>query len=236
MKTDTAIILLSGGLDSATTLAIAANENSELYALSFYYGQRHKKELLSARKLAKYYCVKEHKILKIDLTTFGGSALTDKKITVPTNSLNTRHSSFVTNIPVTYVPARNIIFLSFALAYAEVKNANSIYIGANAIDFSGYPDCRPEFFSSFMKMASVGTKRGVQGNPIKIKTPLQNLSKAQIIKKGYELKVPYELTWSCYQGKKFACGKCDSCLLRLKGFREAGLKDPVKYEKMKPWS
>ncbi len=219
------VVLLSGGLDSSTTLVIAIHDGCEVHALSFYYGQRHARELESAKKIAKHYGVK-HKIIKIDLSSIGGSALTDERIEVPERKLE----DIEKEIPVTYVPARNTIFLSYALAYGEVIGADYIYIGVNALDYSGYPDCRPEYIRAFEEAAKLGTKRGVEGKPIKIKTPLINLTKAEIIKKGMELGVPYELTWSCYRGGEKACGRCDSCLLRLKGFMEAGYEDPLEYE------
>ena len=218
------VVLLSGGLDSSTTLAMAVEEGCEVYALSFDYGQRHSRELESAKKIAEYYGVK-HKIIKIDLRSIGGSALTDD-IDVPQRNVE----NIKEEIPVTYVPARNTILLSYALAYAEVVDADRIYYGANAIDYSGYPDCRPEYVRAFQNVANLGTKRGVEGKPIEIVAPLINMSKADIIRKGMELGVPYELTWSCYRGGEKACGRCDSCLLRLKGFMEAGYEDPLEYE------
>lgn len=217
-----AVVLLSGGLDSSTTLAIAL-KNYEVYALSFDYGQRHRKELESAKKIAGYYNVK-HRIVEIDLG-WAKSALTDKKIKIPE-----KRKKIGKDIPVTYVPARNMIMLSFAIAYAETINADTVFIGANAVDYSGYPDCRPEFYKAFQKAATLGTKKGIESKAIQIKYPLINMSKSKIIKKGMSLKVPYHLTWSCYKGGKKACGKCDSCLLRLKGFKEAGYEDPVEYE------
>ncbi len=219
------VVLLSGGLDSTTTLAIAINDGCEVHALSFDYGQRHARELESAKKIAEYYGVK-HKIIKIDLKSIGGSALTDSRIKVPER----RIEEIRENIPITYVPARNTILLSYALAYAEVIDADYIYIGVNALDYSGYPDCRPEYIRAFEEVARLGTKRGVEGMPIKIRAPLINMTKAEIIKRGMELSVPYELTWSCYRGGEKACGRCDSCLLRLKGFMEAGYVDPLEYE------
>ena len=219
------VVLLSGGLDSSTTLAIAISDGCEVHALSFDYRQRHDRELESARKIARYYGVK-HRIIKIDLRAIGGSALTDSRIEVPER----RIEDIEKEIPATYVPARNTILLSYALAYAEVIDADYIYIGVNALDYSGYPDCRPEYIKAFEEVARLGTKRGVEGKPIKIRAPLINMTKAEIIKKGMELGVPYELTWSCYRGGKKACGRCDSCLLRLKGFMEAGYVDPLEYE------
>jgi 7-cyano-7-deazaguanine synthase len=218
-----AVVLLSGGLDSVTTLATALDRGYEVYALSFDYGQKHSRELGSAEKIAKHYNIK-HKIVKIDLS-WAKSALTDKKIKIPESRKNIGK-----NIPVTYVPARNMIMLSFALAWAETINADTVFIGANAIDYSGYPDCRPEFYRAFQKAAMLGTKKGVESKTIQTKYPLINMSKSEIIKKGMSLGVPYHLTWSCYKGEKKACGKCDSCLLRLKGFKEAGYDDPVEYE------
>ncbi|MCD6371014.1 MAG: 7-cyano-7-deazaguanine synthase QueC [Thermoplasmata archaeon] len=219
-----AVVLLSGGLDSATTLAIAIHRGYEVHALSFDYGQRHSRELESARKIASYYNV-PHRIMKVDLRQIGGSALTDD-IDVPERDIE----DIKNEIPSTYVPARNTILLSFTLAYAELIDADVIFYGANAIDYSGYPDCRPEYVEAFERMANLGTKRGVEGRPIKIEAPLIHMSKAEIIRKGMELGVPYELTWSCYQGGEKACGRCDSCLLRLKGFMEAGYEDPLEYE------
>ena len=218
-----AIVLSSGGIDSTTAMAIAKSRNYELYSLTFNYGQRHKIEIESAKKVADFFCVKEHKIIVIDLEQIGGSALTDN-IDVPTGN----HSD---EIPVTYVPARNTIFLSIALAWAEVVGSNDIFIGTNIIDYSGYPDCRPEYLEAFETLANLGTKAGIQGKRINIHAPLIKMSKAEIIKKGSELGIDYSITWSCYNpriGNK-ACGKCDSCKFRLKGFLEAGYKDPVKY-------
>ena len=222
-----AVVLLSGGLDSSTCMAIAKREGYELYALSFEYGQRHDRELESARAIARHFGAKEHMILRLELNRIGGSALTDENIDVPENR---DEEHMADEIPVTYVPARNTILLSYALAYAEVKDVDAIYIGANALDYSGYPDCRPEYYSAFEEVARLGTKRGVEGRPIEIKYPLIEMSKADIIRTGMELGVPYELTWSCYKGGEKACGVCDSCRLRLKGFREAGYEDPLDYE------
>jgi 7-cyano-7-deazaguanine synthase len=219
-----AVVLLSGGLDSSTVLAIALSQGYEVHALSFDYGQRHSRELESAKKIAEYYKV-PHKIIKIDLRQIGGSALTDN-IEVPERDIE----EIEKEIPITYVPARNTILLSYALGYAEVIDADAIFYGANAIDYSGYPDCRPEYVEAFERCANLGTKRGVEGRPIRIIAPIIHMTKAEIIKKGMELGVPYELTWSCYKGGKKACGKCDSCLLRLKGFMEAGYEDPLEYE------
>jgi len=217
-----AVILLSGGLDSVTALSIA-REQYDCYALSFSYGQRHDAELDAAAKIAKHFQVAEHKILNIDLGQLGGSALTDKSIDVPET-----HSD---GIPVTYVPARNTIFLSYALAYAEVLDARHIFIGVNAVDYSGYPDCRPEYIDAFSSMANLATKSAVEGNKLTIHTPLISLTKADIIKLGVKNGVDYSMTVSCYSANANgeACGKCDSCYLRRKGFEEAGVADPTRY-------
>ena len=224
-----AVVLLSGGIDSSTTLAIAIADGYEAYALSFEYGQRHHIETEAARRIGKSLRAKEHRFAKIDLRVFGGSALTDD-IVVPKQRWETEIAH---RIPVTYVPARNTIFLSYALAWAEVIRADDIFIGVNAIDYSGYPDCRPEFIQAFANLADVGTKAGVEGRHFQIHTPLIKLSKADIIRKGNELSVDFSLTHSCYDptAEGRACGECDSCLLRLKGFREAGIKDPIRYVK-----
>lgn len=215
-----AAILLSGGLDSATACAIAKASGFEVYAISFDYGQRHRFELECASAQAKLQNIKEHKIIKIDLRTFGASALTSE-IDVPKNRDEQKMQS---EIPITYVPARNTIFLSYALAYAEVLNAFDIFIGVNAVDYSGYPDCRPEYIKAFEVMANLATKTGVEGKKLTIHTPLIDLTKAQIIKKGIELGVDYSKTTSCYDPSETgqACGVCDSCILREKGFKEAG--------------
>ncbi|HEX2965229.1 MAG TPA: 7-cyano-7-deazaguanine synthase QueC [Syntrophorhabdaceae bacterium] len=222
-----AVVLLSGGLDSSTTLAIAQNEGYETYALSFRYGQRHDREILAAGAIAEYFNVTKHVILTIDLRSFGGSALTDD-IPVPKQRELDQMSN---DIPVTYVPARNTIFLSFALAWAEVLKACDIFIGVNALDYSGYPDCRPEYIEAFEKMANLATKAGVEGKIFSIHTPLINMTKSEIIRKGHSLGVDFSLTTSCYDPSESgaACGACDACTLRLKGFREAGIADPVKY-------
>ena len=225
-----AVVLLSGGIDSATTLAIAQNRGFDIYALSFSYGQRHAVELEAAGRIAERSNVIRHLILDIDLRKIGGSALT-ADINVPKNR---NAKELKKNIPVTYVPARNTIFLSYALAWAEVIGANDIFIGVNVLDYSGYPDCRPEYIEAYEKMANLATKAGVEGKQkMKINTPLIKMSKTQIIRKGIELGVDYSLTRSCYDPSDSgeACGECDSCLLRLKGFKDAGLKDPVKYKK-----
>jgi len=224
-----AVVLLSGGIDSTTTLAIAITEGYEAYALSFDYGQRHQIEIQAARRVADSLGAKEHRIAKIDLRVFGGSALTGE-IDVPKQRSETEIAE---GIPVTYVPARNTIFLAYALAWAEVIQAADIFLGVNAIDYSGYPDCRPEFIEAFQTLANVGTKAGVEGRLLQIHTPLIKFSKAEIIRKAVELGVDLSLTHSCYDPspEAFACGECDSCVLRLKGFREAGIQDPIRYAK-----
>jgi 7-cyano-7-deazaguanine synthase len=221
-----AVVLLSGGLDSATTLAICRKEGFQPFALSFDYGQRHRLELNAAQRVAASLGVQNHRTAQIDLRIFGGSALT-ADIKVPKN----RDAIDSNEIPVTYVPARNTIFLSYALAWCEVLGAADIFIGANAIDYSGYPDCRPEFISAFEQLAAVATKAGVEGTRFKIHAPLIALSKADIIRTGAELGVDFSLTHSCYDpvDGRLACGECDSCRLRLAGFREAGLVDPIPY-------
>ena len=215
-----AVILLSGGLDSATTLAYAKSKGYECYALSFDYGQRHKFELKSARKVAKSLGAVRHEVVKIDLSRFGGSALT-ADIPVPKSR---SHKDIGTGIPVTYVPARNTVFLSLALAWAEAIGAHDIFIGVNALDYSGYPDCRPEFIRAFERTANLATKAGVEGAKFKIHAPLIKMTKAEIIRLGRKLGVDYSLTHSCYDPKPDGtpCGRCDSCLLRKKGFEEAG--------------
>jgi 7-cyano-7-deazaguanine synthase len=228
MQAKRAVVLLSGGLDSATVLAIARAQGYELHALSFSYGQRHVWELEAAKRVAASIGVAQHRTAVIDLRVFGGSALTDD-IAVPKGRTTDDMSH---GIPVTYVPARNTIFLSFALAWAEVLGSSDVFIGVNALDYSGYPDCRPEFIEAFEKMANLATKAGVEGRQsLKIHTPLIALSKAQIIAKGIELGVDYAITSSCYDPSSVGepCGQCDSCLLRRKGFRENGIEDPLKY-------
>jgi 7-cyano-7-deazaguanine synthase len=224
-----AVVLLSGGIDSTTTLAIAIAEGFEAYALSLNYGQRHQIETEAARRVADSLGVKEHRIAKIDMRVFGGSALTDD-IEVPKKR---SEAEIAHGIPVTYVPARNTIFLAYALSWAEVVQASDIFLGVNAIDYSGYPDCRPEFIATFENLANLGTKAGVEGRRFHIHTPLIKFSKSEIIRKAVELGVDLSLTHSCYDPSPegFACGECDSCLLRLKGFREAGIKDPIRYAK-----
>ncbi len=221
-----AVVLLRGGMDSATALAIALKDGFEVTALSVDYGQRHRKEIDAARKVAKHFGVRDHRVVSLDLTAIGGSALTDRKIPVPEQR---RLEDIGQGIPATYVPARNTILLSYALGLAETVGAEAVYIAANALDYSGYPDCRPEFYKAFQEVARLGTKRGVEGDVIEIRTPLIAMSKADIVRKGEELGVPWALTWSCYRGEEKACGVCDSCQLRLKGFREAGVKDPIPY-------
>ena len=223
-----AVALLSGGLDSTTSLQIARAEGYEVYAMSFRYGQRHSIELESASRIARSAGVEKHLIVDIDLRAIGGSALTDE-IKVPKERSSEEMSS---GIPVTYVPARNTIFLSFALGWAETLGAEDIFIGVNALDYSGYPDCRPEYIEAFERMANLATKAGVEGRMhLRIHAPLIAMTKAEIIKKGLELGIDYSLTHSCYDPtpQGLACGKCDSCLLRLKGFAEAGVRDPLRY-------
>lgn len=222
-----AVVLLSGGLDSATCLAIAKSSGYEIHALSFRYGQRHQYELECARRLAEAYSVASHTVIEINLEAIGGSALTDKTIAVPKPA---SVELIGNHIPVTYVPARNTIFLAIALGLAETKNAQEIFIGVNALDYSGYPDCRPEFIRAFENLANLATKLAVEGHhTVRIDTPLINLSKAQIIQRGTELAVDYSLTISCYDplpgGKP--CGRCDACQLRQRGFAEAGIADPA---------
>jgi 7-cyano-7-deazaguanine synthase len=222
-----AVVLVSGGLDSATTLAIAKADGFVPYALSFEYGQRHALEVEAARRVTAAIGVKQHIVARIDLRSFGGSALTDD-IAVP---LDRTPEEMASDIPVTYVPARNTIFLSYALGWAEVLEAQDIFIGVNAVDYSGYPDCRPEFIIAFEQMANLATKAGVEGHRVSIHTPLINLSKGDIIRRGLALGVNYGVTLSCYAPSMegFACGRCDSCQLRLKGFAEAGIPDPAHY-------
>ncbi len=218
-----AIVLVSGGLDSATCLAIAKDQGYECFALSFDYGQRHQAELVAAQQVAQSLGAKAHKVIKLGLGDIGGSALTDTAIDVPTSPTE--------GIPVTYVPARNTVFLSLALGWAEVLEAYNIFIGVNAVDYSGYPDCRPEFIKAFETMANLATKAGVQGNHFQIHTPLIDLSKAEIIQQGTRLGVNYGLTVSCYAASEDgrACGECDSCRLRAAGFTAAGIPDPTNY-------
>lgn len=221
-----AIVLVSGGLDSATCLAIARAEGFRCHALSFRYGQRHAAELAAARRVASQLGAAEHRTMQIDLAAFGGSALTDTSIAVPEGGEGGAA------IPVTYVPARNTVFLAFALAWAEVLRAHDIFIGVNAVDYSGYPDCRPEFIQAFERMANLATREGVEGRePLRIRTPLIDLSKAEIIRRGTSLGVDFGVTVSCYQADELgrACGRCDSCRLRRAGFEAAGVPDPTSY-------
>jgi len=232
-KKNKAIVLSSGGLDSTTAMAMARQAGYEIYSLSFRYGQRHALELDAARRVAKALGAKEHLVIDMDLTGIGGSALTDD-LDVPKAR---KDEEMRKGIPVTYVPGRNTIFLSYALAWAEVVGASDIFIGVNAIDYSGYPDCRPEYIEAFEHLANLCTKAGVEGQtPIRIRAPLMQMTKAQIIQKGMALGVDYRMTHSCYdpsvEGK--ACGYCDSCLLRKKGFREAGVPDPTDYVSFHP--
>ncbi|VUD52730.1 7-cyano-7-deazaguanine synthase [Thalassocella blandensis] len=221
-----AVVLTSGGLDSTTVIAIAQSQGYECYSLSFDYGQRHRAELNAAQKVAESMQVTEHKVVNLDLRTIGGSALTDDQISVPDAA-----SEASTDIPVTYVPARNTVFLSIALGWAEVLGANAIFIGVNAVDYSGYPDCRPQFIEAFQQMANLATKAGVEGAGLEIHTPLIHMTKAEIIQMGISLGVDYAKTVSCYSANSAgeACGKCDSCSLRAKGFADAGVKDPTHY-------
>jgi 7-cyano-7-deazaguanine synthase len=225
-----AVVLASGGLDSTTVLAMALQQGYECFTLSFDYGQRHKVELVAAETIAKAMGVATHKVVSLDLRTIGGSALTDDAIEVPEDD--------PIGIPLTYVPARNTVFLSIALGWAEVLKAEAIYIGVNAVDYSGYPDCRPEYIEAYQAMANLATKAGIEGRPLKIQTPLINLSKAQIIHMGRALGVDYGLTVSCYQANYAgeACGRCDSCRLRQIGFADAGVADPTRYAKPKTLS
>lgn len=239
-----AIVLCSGGLDSTTTIAIAKSMGFEIYALSFSYGQKHNIELQKAKKVADSFKAKKHLIISFDMGLIGGSSLTTDEPVPKMRSLNEnkippapfdkggKRGIKFSQIPSTYVPARNTIFLSFALAWAEVLNIFDIFIGVNAIDYSGYPDCRPAYISAYEKMANLATKTGVEGKKFKIHTPLIKMTKAEIIKKGLALGVDYSLTHSCYEPSSdgLSCGQCDSCRLRLKGFEEAGIKDPIKYQ------
>jgi len=222
-----AVILLSGGLDSSTVLYQAQAEGCDCYGISFDYQQRHARELDAAKTIALSAQVKEHQIVSFDLTAWGGSALTDNGLNLPSSrSL----SEIAESIPITYVPARNTIFLSFGLAYAEALGAERVYIGVNVLDYSGYPDCRPDYIEAMQEVFRLGTKQGREGNSIQIVTPLIHLKKTEIIQLGNRLGVPWEKTWSCYEGGETACGVCDSCRLRLAAFAELGLKDPLPYQ------
>jgi 7-cyano-7-deazaguanine synthase len=222
--TDKAVVLVSGGLDSSTVLALALQQGYRCYTLSFDYGQRHRSELEAAKRVSELMKVEEHKIVRLDLGTIGGSALTDTTIDVPEHE--------TAGIPVTYVPARNTVFLSIALGWAEVLEADTIFLGVNAVDYSGYPDCRPEYISSFETMANLATRAGVEGNKLSIQAPLIDMTKGEIISAGASLGVDYSQTVSCYQAsiEGLACGKCDSCRLRIEGFNQAGISDPTRYK------
>ena len=219
-----AVVLLSGGLDSTTCMAVAKEHGREPYPISFDYHQRHSIELEGAKKIAAFYKVKKHLIIETNMERIGGSALTDRAIAVPEGDVSR------TSVPVTYVPARNLIFLSYAVGYAETIGARYVYIGVNSVDYSGYPDCRPEFIQRFQAAADYATEAASAGKRIEIVAPLQNLSKAEIVRLAARLAVPLELTHSCYKGGEKACGICDSCRLRLQGFRQAGIDDPIEYE------
>jgi 7-cyano-7-deazaguanine synthase len=222
--TKKAVILVSGGLDSSTVLAMAKQQGFDCYTLSFDYGQRHRSELFAAAKVSEAMQVEAHKVVSLDLGTIGGSALTDTNIDVPEYE--------TTGIPVTYVPARNTVFLSIALGWAEVLGANDIFVGVNAVDYSGYPDCRPDYINAFEQMANLATKAGVEGNKLTVHAPLIDMTKGQIIQAGLKIGVDYTVTVSCYQADEegAACGVCDSCRLRKQGFIDAGVKDPTRYK------
>ena len=221
---DKAVVLVSGGLDSSTVLALALQQGYRCYTLSFDYGQRHRSELEAAKRVSELMKVEEHKIIRLDLGTIGGSALTDTTIDVPEQE--------TAGIPVTYVPARNTVFLSIALGWAEVLEADTIFLGVNAVDYSGYPDCRPEYISSFETMANLATRAGVEGKKLSIQAPLIDMTKGEIVSAGASLGVDYSQTVSCYQAsiEGLACGKCDSCRLRIEGFNQAGISDPTRYK------
>lgn len=225
-----AIVLLSGGIDSTVTLAYAISEGYEVYPLTFLYGQKHSREISSAERIVKHYGLKRHLKINLDPSLFSSSALVSRVIDLPKDRSAEKIGS---DIPDTYVPSRNLVFLSIASAVGENENVDAIFIGANAIDFSGYPDCRPEFFEAFKKVLEVGTRRGVRGKPIAIETPILHMKKSEIIKLGKSLNAPLHMTWSCYSGGERACGRCDSCVLRLKGFEEAGYEDEIEYEARK---
>jgi len=227
-----AVCLISGGLDSCVTSFIAKEQGYEIYALSFNYGQLHKKELDCSNKIAQAVGVENRIILDVDFQKFGKSSL----LNTSSDSIQDHNlKDIAREIPSTYVPARNTVFLSMALAYAESTDADAIFIGVNAVDYSGYPDCRPEYIQAYQKMADLATKKGIEGRPIKIEAPLLQLTKSEIIKTGLKLNAPLVDTWSCYRGGELACGRCDSCVLRLKGFKDAGVEDPIQYEHYPDW-
>jgi 7-cyano-7-deazaguanine synthase len=221
-----AVVLLSGGLDSSVAMAMAIDTGYRVHALTVDYGQRHSRELEAAAAVADHYGI-EHKVVRADLTAFGGSALTDPRIDVHTD---TPGDAIGEAIPRTYVPARNTVFLSMAMAWAEALDADAVFIGANSVDYSGYPDCRPEYLDAMQRVADLGTRRGVAGEPIAIVAPILTCAKSDIVAKGLELGAPLGLTWTCYRGGDMACGRCESCQLRLRGFAQAGAVDPVDYE------
>lgn len=217
-----AVLLLSGGLDSCTVAACLHARGTDFIPLTLHYGQRHAREVKAAESIAAFYGAREHVLMELDMRKIGGSALTAEDIGIPDVQSE--------GIPSTYVPARNTVFLSIALALAEARQASLIYYGANHIDYSGYPDCRPEYIHAFNTLSSLATKTGVEGRPVRVEAPLLDMGKSEIIKMGAALGAPYHLTWSCYRGGERACGRCDSCRIRLKGFMEAGIEDPVEYE------
>ena len=221
-----AVVLLSGGIDSAVAAAFAKSKGYEILALTVDYGQRHSKEIRAARKVSEGLGASEHKVLRVDLSQFGGSALVDSRLKVPEAR---DRKEIGGNIPITYVPARNTVLLGLGLSWAEAVGADAVFIGAHAVDYSGYPDCRPEFLDAFRKVSALGTKRGVEGKAVKIEAPLVDMGKTEIVKLGKELRVPFELTRSCYSGGEKACGVCDSCIIRLEAFKEAGIADPIEY-------
>ena len=222
-----AIVLLSGGLDSSTVLALAKERGYDVVALTFDYGQKHKRELNSSRKMARHFKAKEHIIVPLNLGELLRSSLTRESMSIPENRTEEEISS---GVPSTYVPSRNIIFLSIAASIAESRGAEAIFIATNSVDFSGYPDCTAEFMSAFQRTLDIGTKAGIDGRGVRIEAPILSKSKGDIVREAIRLKVPLEETWSCYKGGVKACGKCDSCLLRLRGFSEAGIRDPLEYE------
>lgn len=225
------VILLSGGLDSCVSATLAKRRSKKLLAITFSYGQRHSKEVECAKKIGRYLDVDEHKFISIDPDLFKSSSLVNADLEIEERYLH----EIGKGIPSTYVPARNTIFLSYAVAFAESREADSIYLGVNALDYSGYPDCRPEYIKAFQRVIDLGTKRGIEGKGIRIETPLINMEKREIIETGVKIGAPLHLTWSCYHGREKACGKCDSCKLRLKGFMEAGYRDPLEYESYPDW-